>query len=249
MEHYIDKIVEKIRNANYLMAFTGAGMSVESGIPPFRGEHGIWNRYDPQVLEIDYFYRHPEASWKVIKEIFYDFFGKAQPNAGHKVLGMMEQNGLLQCVVTQNIDNLHQEGGSQTVFEFHGNSKYLICTQCGFRKKVDAHDLEVLPPHCSHCQGLLKPDFVFFGEGIPEQAYTHSFVAARQADVVLVIGSLGEVMPAAMIPSEAKRKGAFIIEINPEPSNFTRSVTDLYIPGKAGDVLSKVADKLWPSIS
>jgi NAD-dependent deacetylase len=244
MESQIELFAHKILNAKSTVVFTGAGISVESGIPPFRGEHGIWDKYDPQLLEIDFFLHHPLESWVVIKEIFYDSFGKAMPNAAHQILGRMEQQELVECVITQNIDNLHQEGGSQHVHEFHGNSKFLVCTCCGIRQHVSQVSLEVLPVKCSSCNGLMKPDFVFFGEGIPPLAYAASLDAARHCDLMIVIGSLGEVMPAAMVPSEAKRRGAFIAEINPQPSNFTSSVTDLFIKGKAVEVMTKLAAQL-----
>ncbi len=234
----LQKAAGILKRAHYVIAFTGAGVSVESGIPPFRGENGIWNRYDPQVLDLDYFHAHPYDSWIVIKEIFYDFFGKARPNDAHKVLGRMEEAGRLKCVITQNIDNLHQEGGSRQVFEFHGNSQVMDCTICHHHFPASEANLEKLPVKCPLCGGLVKPGFVFFGEAIPGVAYENSINAARQADVCLVIGSLGEVMPAAMVPHEAKRNGATIIEINPSSSNFTHSITDIHLAGKASEVMS-----------
>ncbi len=169
--------------SHYTTAFTGAGISVESGIPPFRGAEGLWSRYDPTVLDIGYFQQHPERSWAVIKEIFYDFFGKAKPNAAHFTLARIEKRGLLKNIVTQNIDNLHQEAGSDDVIEFHGNSHNLVCMQCGKQFGIEDIRFDTLPVRCSVCGGLLKPDFIFFGEGIPPHAYERSLEAARQADV------------------------------------------------------------------
>jgi NAD-dependent deacetylase len=240
----IDQLVNKISTAKHLVVFTGAGMSVESGIPTFRGEDGIWSRYDPKILDIDYFYSHPEIAWPVIREIFYDFFGKAKPNRGHIVLGQLQKLGILKSIITQNIDNLHQEGGATSVIEFHGNSEQLVCVKCNVRKHVSMVDLDVLPVKCEVCHSVLKPDFVFFGEGIPPLSYQKSFDEARLADVVLIIGSTGEVMPAAMMPYEANKNGAFIIEINPESSNFTSKLTDMFIRGKAAEVLDAVALKM-----
>jgi NAD-dependent deacetylase len=119
-----------IKSSRRTTAFTGAGISVESGIPPFRGSDGLWSKFDPVFLDIDYFHRYPERSWKLIKEIFYDFFGRAKPNAAHYALAAMERAGFLHSVITQNIDNLHQKAGSKEVYEFHGNSRYLICDSC-----------------------------------------------------------------------------------------------------------------------
>lgn len=239
----IKELVALLKRAKYATAFTGAGISVESGVPPFRGEKGIWNKYDPRSLELDYFYSHPTESWTVIREVFYAFFGKAVPNPAHLFLGEAEKRGFLKAVVTQNIDNLHQLGGSETVYEFHGNAQKLICTNCGDRQSAREKLLIQIPVRCKLCEGLVKPDFIFFGEGIPEEAFAKSMAAARKTDLMIVIGTLGEVMPAAMVPQEAKRNGATIVEINLEASNFTHSLTDLFIPGKAGEVC-QVAGRL-----
>ncbi len=126
----IEEAAKLIKNAKHVTAFTGAGISVESGIPPFRGENGLWSKFDPLFLDINYFRQNPLKSWKLIKEIFYDFFGKAEPNSAHTALAEMEKSGYLNSVITQNIDNLHQTAGSKNVFEFHGTSKNLICTNC-----------------------------------------------------------------------------------------------------------------------
>ncbi|MFZ5980153.1 MAG: SIR2 family NAD-dependent protein deacylase [Candidatus Zixiibacteriota bacterium] len=233
-----EQAARAIKNARRVTGFTGAGISVESGIPPFRGEGGLWSKYDPTCLEIDYFRAHPKAAWKVIKEIFYDFFSEAIPNAAHRGLAHMERKGLLQTVITQNIDNLHQEAGSTHVFEFHGNSKYLVCLNCD---KVFHHSeigFDTLPPSCAACGGLLKPDFVFFGEPIPEQAHTRAIEEARSSDVFLLIGTTGEVMPAAFIPPLAKQNGALIIEMNVEKSNYTDRITDIFLQAKATEAMT-----------
>jgi NAD-dependent deacetylase len=243
-ETQIQKAVNVLKEAEYVIAFTGAGISVESGIPPFRGKNGIWSKYDPQVLDLEYFHSNPLDSWKVIREIFYDFFGNAIPNDAHKVLGRMEQSGLLKCVITQNIDNLHQAGGSNRVYEFHGNSQRMQCTACSHSFPSTEVDFEKLPVTCSFCGGLVKPGFIFFGEAIPSDAYAGSVEAARQADVCLIIGSLGEVMPAAMVPWEARRKGAVIIEINPKPSNFTGPLTDIHLVADASEALLTLEERM-----
>ncbi|MGQ1946548.1 SIR2 family NAD-dependent protein deacylase [Geofilum sp. OHC36d9] len=244
-ESSVKKAAEIILSAKSCIAFTGAGVSVESGIPPFRGENSLWNRYDPKVLDLNFFKASPEVSWPVIKEIFYDFFGLAKPNKAHKVLARMEQAGMLKCVVTQNIDNLHQDAGSKEVYEFHGNLQRIICTRCDYRVMAPDADFSKLPLMCPKCGGLLKPDFVFFGEQIPVEAYEKSVVAARQADVCLIVGSTGEVMPAAIIPSEAKRNKAVVIEINPDESHFTGNITDIHLKGKAGEVFSELEKFLF----
>ncbi len=243
----LDKAAKLIKNSEYTTAFTGAGISVESGIPPFRGPQGLWSKYDPIVLDIDYFKTNPLESWKVIKEIFYDFFGKAKPNAAHIALARLEKEGYVKNIITQNIDNLHQEAGSKTVYEFHGNSHTLVCTKCGKRFSINQIDFDNLPVRCDRCGGLVKPDFIFFGEGIPQVAYQASIEAAGSADVFLVIGTTGEIMPASQIPYMAKQNGAKIIEINPEPSNYTGSITDIFLKGKAGIIMPALADAVLKS--
>ena len=233
-----------IKNAGRVTGFTGAGISVESGIPPFRGEEGLWSKYDPGCLDINYFHAHPKEAWEVIKEIFYDFFDAAQPNAAHRGLALMEEKGLLQTVITQNIDNLHQEAGSREVYEFHGNSKYLVCLGCGHRYHVSEADLAQNPPSCIKCGGLLKPDFVFFGEAIPEEAHTRAIHEARVSDVFILIGTTGEVMPASFIPPLAKQNGAAIIELNIEPSNYTHQITDIFLQARATEAMTRLVEKL-----
>lgn len=237
----ITRAIDMIGQAKHVTAFTGAGISVESGIPPFRGEGGLWSQYDPQILDLDYFRQHPKASWRVIKEIFYDFFGQAKPNSAHITLGMMEQQGMLREVITQNIDSLHQEGGSKRVHEFHGSSRTLVCMQCNQRHAVEEVNLNQPIPTCSSCGGTLKPDFIFFGEGIPAAAYEASVDAAQKADLFIVIGTTGEVMPACQIPYMAKEQGCKIIEINPTLSAFTPHITDIFLPGKATVIMEAIA--------
>ncbi|MDG5800037.1 NAD-dependent deacylase [Marinilabiliaceae bacterium ANBcel2] len=218
------------------IVFTGAGISVESGIPPFRGDNGIWNRYNPEVLDLNFFKNYPEESWPVIKELFFEFFDRAEPNEAHRIIAEMEADELINCVVTQNIDNLHQSAGSKTVYEFHGNAQRLICLNCDYEVAAKEVDFSVLPCRCKKCNHLLKPDFIFFGEQIPQDAYINSLDAARNCDVCIIVGSTGEVYPAAMIPAEAKRNGAYIIEINPEESLFTREITDVHLQGSAVEI-------------
>ena len=243
-----------VRAARYLTAFTGAGISVESGIPPFRGPGGLWGKYDPHTLELDYFLADPARAWPVIREIFYDNFGRARPNKAHEVLAAWERDGWprgtaadgrgrLQVLITQNIDNLHYTAGSRNVAEFHGNSRLLVCLSCGTRVEAHADLLKDLPPRCS-CGGVFKPDFIFFGEGIPAAAHAKSQEAAGRTDVMLVVGSTGEVYPAALVPRRASDAGAKIIEINPEPSEFTGSITDIHIPLKAGEAFGLLEEEL-----
>ncbi len=261
VEDTFREAVSLIRSAKHLTAFTGAGISVESGIPPFRGPGGLWGKYDPRTLELDYFLTDPGRAWPVIKEIFYDNFGKAKPNAAHLALARLESEGwpreavggpsgaaldargYLRTLITQNIDNLHYLAGSRNIVEFHGNSRLLICLACGQRVEASPSLLENLPPRCP-CGGVYKPDFIFFGEEIPKSAHEKSQDAARLTDVMIVVGSTGEVYPAALVPHWAADAGAKIIEINPEASEFTSSVSDIHVPLKAAEAFGLIEKEL-----
>lgn len=236
----LEQAADVILGSNRTTAFTGAGISVESGVPPFRGEGGLWHKYDPEVLDIGFFHAHPGEAWRVIKEIFYDFFDKVKPNGAHFALAELEKMRLLHSIITQNIDNLHHDAGSAEVYEFHGSSRDLVCTGCGELSPSAAVDLMELPPFCRRCGSLLKPDFIFFGEPIPEEASRKSWAEAVNAEVFILVGTSGEVMPAAMIPFEAKKRGKTIIEINVEASKYTGSITDIFLEGKAASILEQM---------
>ena len=244
MQEKIKQAAELLKNSKYAVAFTGAGISVESGIPPFRGSEGLWSKYDPIVLDINYFHTNTNAAWEVIRELFYDFFGKAKPNPAHIGLADLEKKGILKALITQNIDNLHQEAGSQEVYEYHGTAQTMVCAKCGKKYHSEDVDLSNLPPLCADCGGVLKPDFIFFGEGIPPVAARKSEEAARKADVFIVIGTTGEVMPASMLPQIAKQNGAKIIEINTESSNYTGYISDIFLQGKAGEIIPELVKSI-----
>jgi NAD-dependent deacetylase len=234
-----------IRKAKYAVAFTGAGISVESGIPPFRGKDGLWNKVDPIFLEIGYFNKKPLQSWKKIKEVFYDSLSDVQPNIAHTVLTKMEKRSFLESIITQNIDHLHQKAGSRYVYELHGTYKQLVCTECSSEFDISFANLDYLPPTCYICKGILKPDMVFFNEPIPAFAKKRSFEEAKKADLFLIIGTNAEVLPAAEIPVVAKENGAKIIEINIKETHFTHEITDIFLKGKASDILKEIGRLLY----
>ncbi|MEX1314477.1 MAG: NAD-dependent deacylase [Desulfotignum sp.] len=238
------KAADIIANARRCVAFTGAGISVESGIPPFRGENGLWNKYDPDSFDIRYFHRHTKESWQVIREIFYDLFGRVRPNGAHTALAQLETDGIVKSVITQNVDNLHYDAGSTVVHEFHGSLKRLVCLSCTRRYPISEISLDRLPPVCLHCDGILKPDVIFFGEAIPEPAGSLSFEETRQADCFILIGTTGTVAPANLIPSAAKSNGAAIIEINPVPSEYTSRVTDIFFQDGATNAMTRLMEKI-----
>ena len=231
MEHF-NEAVKLIKNTSYGVAFTGAGISVESGIAPFTGAGGLWNQYDPKYIEINFFQAHPQESWREMKKIFFNDMHDAKPNAAHLGIAALEKQGRLKGVITQNIDGLHQKAGSKNVQEFHGTIYTLSCVRCGKKFPLAQTDISNDLPKCP-CGGVLKPDFVFYGEGIPPAAYQNSLEMAQNCDVMIIVGTAGQVMPACSMPLVAKQFGAKIIEINPQPSAFTDSITDFYFPLKA----------------
>jgi NAD-dependent deacetylase len=243
MKASIKKTVELITEATHLSAFTGAGISVESGIPPFRGENGLWNRYDPALFEIDYYMSNPRESWELIKTLFYETFEQANPNKAHEVLARMEKQGLLKSIITQNIDSLHYRAGSRNIVEYHGNSRDLVCTSCGKKHGLTPELLKSDIPRCG-CKGLIKPSFVFFGELIPENAVVSSEQIVSKTDLMLVIGTTGSVYPAAFIPHAAKERGAFIVEINSEESEYTGSTSDIFLQGPAAEIMDTLGNEL-----
>jgi NAD-dependent deacetylase len=243
MQDSILNAAKLIKGASHLSAFTGAGISVESNIPPFRGENGLWNTYDPSLFEIDYYITHPRESWRLIVTLFYETFEKSQPNRAHEVLAGLEKQGTLKSLITQNIDSLHYRAGSRNIVEYHGNSRDLVCTLCGKVHSLTPELLQSDIPRCS-CSGLLKPNFVFFGELIPEKAVVSSEEIVFKTDVMLVIGTTGSVYPAAFIPHAAKQRGALIVEINPEESEYTRSIADIFIQGPAAVMMDKLGTAL-----
>lgn len=241
----INQAAKIIRKAKYAVAFTGAGISVESGIPPFRGENGLWNTTEPIFLEIEFFRKKPLQSWLKIKEIFYDKLGDAEPNIAHEILAKMEKRSFLETVITQNIDHLHQTAGNRSVYELHGTYKHLVCTECRSEYDMSFTDLNYLPPTCFVCKGILKPDIVFFNEPIPTLAKKRSFEEAEKADVFIIIGTNAEVLPAADIPVKAKEHGATIIEINIIPSHYTNTITDIFLEMKATEAMKAIGELLY----
>ncbi|MDR1942359.1 MAG: NAD-dependent deacylase [Endomicrobium sp.] len=230
---------EILKNSKYAVAFTGAGISVESGIPPFRGSNGIWNKYEEKLFDIDYFSVHTKEAWDMLCDGFYKTTLNAQPNAAHFALAELEKRKIIKAVITQNIDGLHTKAGSLIVYELHGSGATLTCMSDGSKYQTEDFDLNAAPV-CKKCGKLLKPDFTFFGEQLPQEAYQNSVAASSKCDVMLLVGSTGTVYPAASIPQLAKQHGAKIIEINPSPSSFTNSVSDIFIPLKAGEAFKNI---------
>ena len=237
------KTVEILKSSKKTIALTGAGISVESGINPFRGKNGLWEKYDPdEYAHVLSFMKNPEKSWMMLKEMGEQIFA-AKPNAAHQMLTMMQKNGMLGMIITQNVDHLHQDAGNTDVVEFHGNYKQLSCLICGNTYPFEKNQIRSIPPapKCE-CGATLKPDVVLYGETPPEKALISSQKAVLSCDVLMVIGTSATVYPAAHLPVIAKKHDARIIEINVEPSYLTETFSDIYLQGSASEVLSKIID-------
>ena len=242
MENVINQAAEIIYHSKLTLALTGAGISVESGIPDFRTEDGLWAKYDPgEYATITAFMENPRKVWEMLREIG-DLVNNAKPNSAHLGMGELERLGFLHYIITQNIDNLHQAGGAKNVIEYHGNSSTLSCLWCGEKYRAEEKTGEY-PPYCK-CQRILKPDVIFFGEAIPAEALNKSFQLASSAQALMVVGTSAVVSPANTIPVIAKQNGAKIIEINKEATHLTGSITDVFIQGGAGEVISALVNEI-----
>ena len=246
VERDIRKVAEMIVNARNVVVFTGAGISTESGIPDFRSPGGIWSRFDPGDFTIERFLTSQETrrkQWRILLEG--GLFADAEPNRAHHAVAELEKMGKLTCVITQNIDNLHQKAGNSPdkVYELHGNMRWLRCMDCVRRyplqEVVDKYRSQFEVPSCEHCQGILKPDVVFFGELLPEMTLRSATLHATQCDLLIVIGSSLVVYPAASIPLYAKGSGAQLVIINNTPTNCD-TTADVVINHSAGEVMEKV---------
>lgn len=238
----LDEAAEILAGARRAVAFTGAGISVDSGIPDFRSAQGLWARFDPmEYAHIDAFRRDPWKIWGMLREMR-KLTGGARPNAGHLALAEMETLGVLAAIVTQNVDALHQRAGNARVIEFHGNSLALVCLWCGNHYPAERYAglPDDGPPPMCECGEVLKPSVVFFGEPIPPQALTDAWAAAKRCDAMLVVGTSAVVYPAAELPALAKRAGAKVIEVNLEETPLTDSLADVTILGSSTKVLPEL---------
>jgi NAD-dependent deacetylase len=251
--YLLERAASLIAKSRYSIAFVGAGLSAESGIPTFRGEGGLWTRFgEPDGSDWERFKRDPAAWWgrQNERQEGRDEFGaalaNAKPNPGHIALAEMERHGVIRAIVTQNIDNLHQVAGSQRVLEFHGNRTKLRCIECGARFPREEFTLETLPPRCPLCAGVVKSDTVMFGEPIPQDVLEESQQEALLADLVLVIGTSAVVYPAAQVPLIARQRGAVLIEVNPSASAISE-ICNMSIRLPAGEALPAIAALLTKS--
>jgi NAD-dependent deacetylase len=240
-----EKIAGIIKQKGHIVAFTGAGISVDAGIPAFRGGQGLWEKYDPmEYAEISAFHRDPKKVWTMLREMGSVILG-AGPSPAHLALGALEQAGLLDAVITQNVDGLHQSAGNTNVIEYHGNHLRLLCEHCSRTSPFTEESTKILPfPRCEKCGEPLKPDVVFFGESIPTGAVIRANHAAAACKVMMIVGTSGVVYPAAEIPFMAAANGASVVEINVSPTPFTSSITNHYLEGRASEILPAIAGEL-----
>ena len=238
---------QMIGSANHLVAMVGAGLSVESGIPPYRGPGGLWTKTGgPPLLSYREFVEDPKLWWErrlrgetepgnPIQEMK-TAADRSAPNPGHYALVELETSRFLKSTITQNVDNLHGQAGSRAVLEIHGNRTKLRCTGCVTRWNREDFSLAGLPPTCPECGGIVKMDTVMFGEPIPADVLQECREQTARCDCMLLIGTSGTVKPAAQLPLIAKERGAMLIEINPEETELT-STCDLVLRGPSGELL------------
>jgi NAD-dependent deacetylase len=243
----VERLATLIVDSQPCVVLTGAGVSTESGIPDFRSRTGIWRQYDPmEYATIDAFRRDPAKVW--------DFYSKrlgilaeAKPNAAHLALAELERRGLVEAVVTQNVDRLHQAAGSERVVEVHGSIRTSSCLACGHREPFE-RVVELLPvPACDRCGAVLKPDVVMFGELMPEAELERASALVRGARLLLVVGSSLEVYPVAGLPEEALAAGVKLAIVNKGPTPYDRRA-DLRIDAPAGETLAAVAEATRPPV-
>ncbi|MDM8516771.1 NAD-dependent deacylase [Desulfobacterales bacterium HSG16] len=244
MDDMIKKAAKDIVNGRHVVALTGAGCSVESGIPPFRGKGGVWEKIDPmKYAHIDYFMKEPEDVWRVLIGEMKNVIDRSKPNDAHKGLARLEEMGILKTIITQNVDGLHQLAGNIDVIEFHGTFAWLRCLKCGKRIKTSDVDMTEIPPRCE-CRGIWRPECIFFGEMIPYMELVRSREEALSCDVMLVIGTSATVQPVASMPLVAKEGGAVIIEINAEKTPLTEYTSDYIVQGRAGQVMRSIVEEV-----
>ena len=213
-----DSIAEKIRDFRKIVFVTGAGISQESGIPTFRGNEGLWRNYDPMKLAtIDAFYDDPKLVWEWYNDRRKNILN-AQPNEGHKAIAELEKYAEV-VVLTQNIDGLHQRGGSTKVLELHGSIIKIKCTVCDYNEEIKS-EISTVPPMCK-CGNILRPDVVWFGEGLPQDVWQEAIIHASQCDLMIIAGTSLVVSPANTLPLYAKQNNAFLLEINPENTEMS----------------------------
>jgi len=277
MERIIERAARDLVDSQYAVALTGAGISTESGIPDFRGPSGVWTK-NPEAEKRAYrgyqqFLEDPKGYWEERLTASTGALGELSavaPNPGHYALVELEKMGILKCVITQNVDALHEKAGAKNLHEYHGSFAKLRCVSCNSRFRRDEFDLEKLlregqlPPRCPVCQGIVKGDTVGFGEPIPSDIAQRSLEEAWRCDLMLICGTSAVVYPFANLPRIAKQRtvetekktetgiyaveripAVTIIEVNAEPTPLTHEmISDYIITGKTGEILPRIVEEV-----
>ena len=222
-----------------VVVLTGAGISAESGVPTFRGEDGLWKKFRPEELAtFDAFMANPELVWE-----WYEYrrkiIGEIKPNPAHLALVKFQRYFEKFDLITQNVDGLHQQAGSENVVELHGNIRRNKCIKCDTRYETLDNAIQGIPPKCT-CGGNIRPDVVWFGEMLPQDARNYAFGVSSDCDLFFSVGTSAIVHPAASLPLIAKRTGAYVVEANIEPTEISRVVDESLI-GKAGEIMPFLA--------
>jgi NAD-dependent deacetylase len=246
----LDRAAECLVRARYAIALTGAGLSVESGIPPFRGPGGLWTRHgEPPMDGYQRFLRDPRRAWEErldpegpMRELW-EALAAAEPNPGHRALVALEDLGVLECTITQNVDNLHRLAGCARLLEIHGNATLIRCIECVARYSRETIDFAELPPRCPRCGGILKSDTVSFGEPIPPDVLDRCFEESERADCMIVAGTSATVYPAAQFPISIQRRGGDLVEVNPYESEIT-ALCRIALRGPAGEMLPRLVERV-----
>jgi len=241
----IARAADTLARAERVVALTGAGISTESGIPDFRSAGGLWAIFDPaEYATLSCFLREPEKAWRMYRALAAALLGR-RPNAGHLALARLEEAGRLTGVVTQNIDGLHQAAGSRSVLELHGEARHLQCLACGRMEPARVAHLTPGPaPHCEDCGAFLKPNVVLFEEAVRDLDLAGDMV--RQCDLLLVIGTSAQVVPASTLPARVRAGGGSILEFNLEPTELTASGlgrSGAFVAGRIGTTLPCVVER------
>ena len=245
-----DRVADLIINAKRVVVFTGAGVSTESGIPDFRSPGGIWERFDPEDFTYQKFVRDPETrkkQWQMLRGG--ELATEPKPNPAHYAIAELDRLGKLDCVITQNVDNLHQRAGvpDDKVFELHGNMQWVVCLSCGRRYPIEQiktrldEDEEI--PDCEACHGILKPDAVFFGEALPEKVLREATYHSSHCALIIVIGSTLIVYPAAYMPIYAVESGAKLVIINLSSTPMDKQAAVL-LRAKAGETMPRIVERV-----
>jgi NAD-dependent deacetylase len=246
MSDSLSTVADRLAQADHVAVLTGAGISAESGVPTFRDEDGLWDEFEPQELaNVEAFLDNPELvqGWyrhrrQVVEEV--------EPNAAHEALAALDDRLPRVTVITQNVDDLHNRAGSATVIELHGNITHNYCMDCERDASPDVVDRAIRegePARCPECNGLIRPDVVWFGEMLPPDAIEAASAATDDADVFLSVGTSAVVFPAARLPLQAREEGAYVAEVNTDPTAITDEV-DAFLQGKAGTVLPALVDEV-----